>query len=207
MRVKFCGLRTAQDVKQAAELDCDAVGFVFVDGSKRHVTLEQAQPLIALAKNLGVLTVALVANTKASEITAIIEHCQPDVVQFHGFEDARFCEQFKHRYWKAIPMLNELEWQVVMNSHKNAELFLLDNYGEHQSGGSGQTFDWFRFPAAESPRMILAGGLNATNLDQAIAITGAEFIDISSGIEVTPGVKSHAKMQQIMHILTNLKQP
>lgn len=205
MKVKFCGLRTADDVKRAAEYGCDAVGFVFVATSKRCVTIEQAEPLMALAKHLGLLTVALVANAEATEIKNIIRHCQPDVLQFHGFEEAEFCAQFKHRYWKAIPMLNGSQWQAIMKTHEHAELFLLDTYGDSQTGGSGKAFEWFRFPEQDCSQMILAGGLDAENMSLAIAKTGAEFIDISSGIEATPGVKSHAKMKQIMQLMANLK--
>ncbi len=205
MKVKFCGLRTAEDVKRAAEFGCDAVGFVFVTDSKRYVTIEQAIPLIELAQQLGLLTVALVANAEVNEINDIIQYVQPDVIQFHGFEDADFCEQFNHRYWKAIPMLNKPDWQITIKEYKYAEKFLLDNYGDKQSGGSGRAFTWFRFPDSGLNQLILAGGLQAKNINQAIAETGTKYIDISSGIEATPGVKSHAKMQHIMQLVANLK--
>lgn len=205
MKVKFCGLRTAADVEQSARLACDAVGFVFVPESRRYVTIEQANPLVNLARQLGLVTVALVANSKAEQIEEIIRCCQPDVIQFHGAESVEFCTQFQYRYWKAIPMLNDIDWRAVVRTHKEAEMFLLDAYSDHKSGGSGTAFKWFRFPEPFNQKMILAGGLNTENLSQAIDETATQYIDISSGIEVEPGVKSHAKMQQIMQIITSIE--
>ncbi len=203
MKVKFCGLKNKSEIKYAAHLGCTAVGFVLVPGSRREVNIQQAQSLIQYAQSLQLTAVALVADANREQVWQMIEHCQPDVIQFHGQESADFCQHFDHRYWKAVPMLSTQNWIRYAAQYKDAEYLLLDAYGEHQSGGSGQVFKWFSLPASLRHRLILAGGLSVENVSQAVQQTGAKFIDVSSGIEQTPGVKSQALMQQFMQAVTD----
>ncbi|MCB1581606.1 MAG: phosphoribosylanthranilate isomerase [Marinicella sp.] len=194
IRIKYCGLTTSDDVKHAAEAGIDAVGFVFVEKSKRYIAPEQAKTLIQQAKHKGLLTVALFANQEASLVNKIIDLIEPQVLQFHGSETAEFCEQFDWPYWKAVPMKSDIDFLAYIAIHPRAEMFLLDAFGEQQCGGSGESFQWFEFPEALKSKLILAGGINEQNVEQAIKVTGAEFIDTSSGIEEIPGVKSKQKM-------------
>lgn len=197
IRIKYCGLTNSDDVNNAAEAGVDAVGFVFVKKSKRYVSPEKAKDLIMQAKKSGLLTVALFANQDANLISEIIELTQPEVLQFHGNEPADFCEQFNWPYWKAVPMLAEINYQDYINLYPSADAYLLDAFGAQQSGGSGKAFDWFEFPEKLKSKLILAGGINEQNIEQAITVTGAQFIDTSSGIEDIPGVKSKLKMMKL----------
>ncbi len=194
IKIKYCGLKTSDDVQHAAEAGIDAVGFVFVEKSKRYIDPEQAVALIAQAKKAGLLTVALFANQDEKIVKQIIELTQPEILQFHGKETSVYCEQFDWPYWKAVPMLSGINYQDYMNQYPSAKAFLLDAYGQQQSGGSGESFNWFEFPETMRKKLILAGGINEQNVEQAIKVTGAEFIDTSSGIEDIPGVKSKQKM-------------
>lgn len=201
IKIKYCGLLNEVDVANAAACKADAVGFVFVKKSKRYIESDKATELIKQAKSSGMLTVALFADQSSQEVKQIIELTRPDVVQFHGSESVIFCESFNHTYWKAIPMLSGYEFQNYMMKYPSASMFLLDAYGEKHSGGSGQTFDWFRFPQLLKHKMILAGGLNKENIMEAIHATGCEYIDVSSGIEGTPGVKSKEKMMALAQMV------
>ncbi|MCX7554442.1 phosphoribosylanthranilate isomerase [Marinicella sp. S1101] len=198
IKVKFCGLKKHHELHWAAESGADAVGFVLVEKSPRYVDMELAKELIDAAKKMQLITVVLFADHPAEYVNKVIDSCYPDVLQFHGFETAGFCEQFKHRYWKAIPMLSTADYLSYFDQYPNAEAFLLDTFGKQQSGGSGHAFEWFQFPEQHKEKMILAGGLHENNVADAILSTGAEFIDISSGIEEMKGVKSANKMMSFM---------
>ncbi len=194
IKIKYCGLKTLTDVANAAQAGVDSIGLVFVKNSQRFVTEDTAKDLIIAAKQAGLVTVALFANQESTEVLRIVEKSDPDVLQFHGNETAIFCEQFERPYWKAVPMLTDLDYISYMNNHPNASAFLLDAFGNQQSGGSGHSFEWFEFPEKVKGRLILAGGINEENVVEAIAETGAEYVDTSTGIETIPGVKSRNKM-------------
>ena len=194
IRIKYCGLKTEQDVLAAAESQVWAVGFVFVEKSPRYIEPQQAVALTALAKSKGLLTVALFADQPADEVKEVQQLIDPDVLQFHGRETVAYCEQFGQSYWKAVPMLETADWQAYIQRYASADAWLLDAFGRQQTGGSGRTFKWFVIPEQLKDKVILAGGIDANNVAQAITETGSQFIDTSSGIESTPGVKSKEKM-------------
>lgn len=198
IKVKFCGLRTIADLELSANLGVDAVGFVMVEKSPRFVTTEKTAELIQVAKELNLLTVVLFANNEKEFINNVINKCQPDILQFHGFESAAFCEQFNQSYWKAIPMLEQVDVDTYIKDHPKADAFLLDAFGHEQTGGSGEQFKWFKLQENWIDKVILAGGLDAENIAHAVAETGAQFLDISSGIEEIKGVKSNKKMTAFM---------
>ncbi|MGJ8664063.1 MAG: phosphoribosylanthranilate isomerase [Marinicella sp.] len=204
IQIKYCGLRTTADILAAAEAGATAVGFVFVKKSPRYISTTAAIPLACLAKKHKLITVALFADQDALLIKQVINAVNPDVLQFHGNEDAVFCEQFSRPYWKAIPMLTDIDYLQYIKQHPKAEAYLLDAFGKQQSGGSGKTFNWFEFPSNLRNKLILAGGINAENVVAAVAATKAQFIDTSSGIESKPGVKSKLKM---LALADNINQP
>jgi phosphoribosylanthranilate isomerase len=208
IKVKYCGLTTLDDVVAAAEAKVDAIGLVFVKKSPRYINPDVAIEISKVAKQFGLSVVALFADHQIAEIEQIIRFIDPDILQFHGNETAEFCEQFNRKYWKAIPMLETNNIKSFLAQYQHAEAFLLDAYGGSQTGGSGESFKWFQFPEELISKLILAGGINADNVTSAISITGARFIDTSSGIEASPGVKSKAKMLALMErievINTNL---
>ncbi len=205
IKVKFCGLKTLEDVHAAAAATADAVGFVFVEKSVRYITVDAAKPLMAAARQADMLTVALFADHDADYVQHIIAESAPDILQFHGHESAEFCEQFELPYWKAVPMLACTDYLAYMAQHPKAKAYLLDAFGPNQPGGSGEVFNWFEFPAAYESRLILAGGLQAENVHVALTATGAQFVDVSSGIESSPGVKSKDKMMAFIKSIKTSK--
>ena len=95
-------------------------------------------------------------------------------------------------------MLETEDYEAYMEQYKTAEAFILDAFGGHQTGGSGEVFTWFKFPAKYMTKLILAGGIHIGNVVNAITATGTQFIDTSSGIESETGVKSKTKMLDLM---------
>lgn len=205
IKIKYCGLRHEAEIELACQLGIDAIGLVFVEKSPRHVSLERAEILSQHLKQSNAqhkpLLVALFVNPDVAFVQQVIEQVQPDVLQFHGQETPEFCQQFNQKYWKAIAMLDGLPWQQQVREHHAAEYCLLDAYQTGQLGGSGDAFEWFEFPNNLKERLILAGGLNVDNIKNAMSQTQTQYLDVSSGIESSRGVKSPLLMKQLFHLV------
>ena len=197
-RIKFCGLTRAQDVRLAVELGVDYVGLVFAPHSKRRLSLDQAHTLRALVPE-EIAIVALVMDNAAADIHAIIEYVQPDLLQFHGNEDDTSCAGFGVPFLKAIAMADDQQdASVAADGFPSAYGFLLDGHAPGEQGGSGQEFDWTRVPAGMGKPFLLAGGLCADNIGLAIRTAQPWGVDVSSGIESSPGVKDAGRMRQFV---------
>lgn len=194
-RIKFCGLTRSEDVAEAVALGVDCIGIVFAKRSPRHLTLDVAQGLRD-AVPARVRLVALMMDNPAEEVAAIVSALRPDVLQFHGAEDDAFCRGFGLPYWKAIAMGEDPASALqTLGNWPGAEAFLFDGHAAGAQGGSGERFEWTALPASLDRPFWLAGGLDAGNVAQAIAIARPAGVDVSSGIEAAPGIKDHARMR------------
>ena len=201
-RVKICGLTRVEDVRAAVCAGADALGFVFVPASRRALTIDQALPLFVELPPF-VQSVALFLNPDASWVQAVIDTLGPDLLQFHGAETGVFCRQFSRPYIKAVgtDWLTDSDcWSDLVADHPTARGFLLDSHVTGELGGSGTTFDWSHWPEGHHQRqpLILAGGLTAHNVSTAIAAVQPYGVDVSSGVEIAPGIKSAEKIQEFM---------
>ncbi len=194
-RIKFCGFTRAVDVESAIELGVDFIGLVFAPHSPRKLALRQAEALrLRVPKGIGV--VALCMDNAAEEVRVIIEIVQPDALQFHGGETGAFAAQFGLPFWKALAMGEAgIDVAARFSEYPHASAFLLDGHGAGEQGGSGKAFDWTRMPQATDTPLLLAGGLDADNVAQALRIARPWGVDVSSGIETAPGIKDAAKMR------------
>ncbi|QMT31032.1 phosphoribosylanthranilate isomerase [Alysiella filiformis] len=197
IRVKMCGITRAEDAVCAAQLGVDAIGLVFFSGSKRCVNIEQA---IEIVKHLPpfVSVVALFVNESAAKIREILAQVPIDVLQFHGDETPEFCQQFQRPYLKAVRVKSVDDIQAAWRDYAAAKAVLFDAFVEGVYGGTGHCFDWTMLPENPQGHWILSGGLNPDNVAQALQITGATTVDVSSGVESAAGIKSHEKMAQFM---------
>lgn len=193
-RVKICGITRFEDAMLACELGADAIGMVMTPSSPRCVTLEQARA-IRIALPAFVDAVVLTHDLPAERVRAIIRGIRPDCVQFHGLEDAAFCESFGVRYTKAIGMAGGLDVLAIAAEHAQAAGFVLDGHPPGQQGGQGRTFDWSRIPRDFPRPVILAGGLDAANVGDAIRTVRPWAVDLASGVESSPGIKDAARMR------------
>ncbi|MDF0606522.1 phosphoribosylanthranilate isomerase [Neisseriaceae bacterium TC5R-5] len=193
IRVKICGITCPQDAKEAARLGADAIGLVFYSDSPRHVTLEQAQEIIAALPPF-VSTVALFVNPQPDFVKQVLTNCAVDILQFHGEESAAFCRSFQRPYLKAVrikPDLNLAEWA---EQYSDARAILADAFVEGAHGGTGKTFDWSLLPKHLSLPLVLSGGLNVDNVALAVRQVRPAAVDVSSGVEAVKGIKDAAKM-------------
>jgi phosphoribosylanthranilate isomerase len=192
-RVKICGITSLDDAQAAVAAGADAIGLVFYSKSPRHVNVEQARA-IALAVGPFVTVVGLFVNAAAEEINRILQQVPLHVLQFHGDEDLDYCEQFARPYMKALRMKPGLDVEAQIAAYPTASGILLDAYRPGVPGGTGETFDWARVPTASKSPLILAGGLEPGNVKQAIKATRPYAVDVSGGVELTPGKKDSEKV-------------
>lgn len=193
-RIKYCGITREEDAMFAANLGVDALGFIFYQNSPRYVEPAVAQHIIEKLPPF-ISTVAVVVNPDAEALNALIRQTQIDLLQFHGEESNDFCSSFNRPFIKAIRMNDTINIDIAMQDFPDAKGFLLDSYQANAHGGTGKRFAWERLPKQCSRPLILAGGLTPENVQQALAIPSVSGIDVSSGIETEPGIKSPEKMQ------------
>ena len=200
-RVKFCGMTSLQDVQCAVELGVDALGFVFVPESARYINLKQAKALLDQVPPF-IVKVGLFMNTDPAAIKTVLDGVQLNLLQFHGEESEEFCEQFNMPYLKAVPMASILSLKDYCAAYASATGFLLDSHASGAMGGSGKSFSWDEHSSESLTKLgkpiILAGGLSANNVAEAIRVVQPYAVDVSSGIEASKGVKDPAKMQQFI---------
>ena len=196
-RVKICGVTSVADALLAQEAGADAIGVVFYEPSPRCVTIDQARE-IALSVGPFVTLVGLFVNAPAEYVKEVLAAVPLHVLQFHGDESPDYCESFQRAYIKAIRMRPELDVLAAIDKHPLAAGVLLDAYRPGVPGGTGETFDWQRIPHQTNKPIILAGGLNASNIAEAIALTGVYGVDVSGGVELSPGVKDAGKIQNFI---------
>ena len=194
MRIKICGITRPGDAEQALALGADTVGCVFHAASARHVTTEIAQDIQVAVGDAGTL-VGLFVDPTVDQVQAVLDRVDLDVLQFHGQESPAFCEQFQRPYLKAVAMSADVDLSAVNEAYESARGLLLDSAHEGQFGGTGQRFDWDWIDAGLEKRLMLAGGLNADNVGEAIRLVRPAAVDVSSGVEKDKGIKDSDRMK------------
>lgn len=198
-RVKFCGMTRADDARAAADLGVDAVGLVFVPGSRRTVSTERAAEVCAALPPL-VAAVGLFLDPVAGDVERVLERVPLNWLQFHGSESPAFCAAFGRPFIKALPMGSPD--RVHYRDWEDAGALLLDGHAAGAMGGAGAAFDWDAVALPDRP-WILAGGLDPDNVADAVRRLRPAAVDVSSGIERRPGVKSATLMNRFMENLAH----
>lgn len=201
-RTKICGITRIQDINSAVHAGADAIGLVFYPPSPRHVNIEQAQCLL---RNIPayVQVVGLFVNATAEEIAAVLKQVPLDILQFHGDESPEQClsiaQQVGRRWYKAIQVKPGLDVVAEIQKYQQAgaSAVLLDAWHPELKGGTGHSFDWSSFPQLDIP-LILAGGLNPDNIEDAIHTTAAFAVDVSGGVESAKGIKDQQLIERFM---------
>jgi len=191
-RIKICGLTREADVAAACGAGADAVGFVCYPKSPRYVDPHR---LHALARHLGPFTVPvlLFVNAASDLVDAAREAIPAAVLQFHGDEHEADCARYGAAYVRAIRMSEGVDLLDCERLFPSAAALLLDAPSAVY-GGSGEAFDWSRIPRERMKRLILAGGLHSDNVERAVRTVRPYAVDVSSGVEEAPGIKSAARI-------------
>ena len=208
--IKICGLSTPEAVETVIAGGATHMGLIFFEKSPRHVSLEKAAELSKLAKD-RVQRVAVSVDATAEYLDSIVEHMQPDMLQLHGSETPERMTELKARY--GLPLMKAFAIHEVADLEKIkpyvgiADQFLFDAKppkGSDLPGGNGVAFDWqIMDQLPENVPYMLSGGLNIGNIAQALEQSGAVAIDVSSGVESSPGQKDIAMIKAFLGELTN----
>ena len=203
--VKICGLATVDDVYACAQAGANYMGLVFFEKSPRNISIPAAREL-ALAAPLGLAKVALVVNASDAELDAITQTVPLDMIQLHGKETPERVAQVKARYglpvMKAVGIADADDLPKLESYFGVADQILVDAkppQGGELPGGNGLSFDWRLIAGRRWPcPWMLAGGLNPDTVAEAIKMTGATQVDVSSGVEDAPGIKSPDLIQKFI---------
>jgi phosphoribosylanthranilate isomerase len=201
MVVKICGLSDPKTLKTALEAGARYVGFVFFEKSPRNVSVEVAHDL-ALSVPAGVCKVALVVNSTDAELDTITDAVPLDMLQLHGNETPERVREIKERYglpvMKVIGVANVADLAAIDIYSKVSDQILVDAKPHKEAelpGGNGLSFDWRLIAGRRwAVPWMLAGGLTTENVAEAMSLTGATQVDVSSGVESAPGVKDTSKI-------------
>lgn len=196
-RVKICGITRVEDALCAVRHGADAIGLVFYAPSPRNVSVAQAIEIVREIPAF-VSVVGLFVNADVNFINAVLSTVKLDILQFHGDESPAECAQFGLPYLKAIRVKSESNLLQCAQDFATAKALLLDTFAEGVAGGTGQVFDWNLIPKNITKPVILAGGLNAQNVAQAIKQVKPYAVDVSGGVEITKGIKDAAKVAAFM---------
>ncbi len=197
MKLKICGLTRQEDLPAVRDAGAQYAGFILVPESPRRVTECQAQRLFPLCRSLGLKPVLVVRNLPLPRLQEWVELLQPDVVQLHGEETPEYASAFPGvEVWKAFCLQEEVALRQALSFPCQAVL-------ADSGGGTGRPCAWnlARELAAHRPT-FLAGGLSPDNLLQAISAVRPYGVDLSSGVEEAPGIKSHTKLQQLRECMS-----
>lgn len=196
VRVKICGLTRAEDVTAAVKSGAGYVGFVFFAKSPRHLTLDAAR-LLAVDVPAGVAKVALTVDAQDAFLDSLIDAVPIDVLQLHGHETPERVTALRARYglpvMKAVGVASAADLPAIDTYSAVADMILVDAKpprGAALPGGNGLAFDW-RLMADRTWNVpwMLAGGLTPDNVTEAVRLTGARQVDVSTGVEAAPGMK------------------
>ncbi len=195
VRIKICGITRLEDALEAVRLGADAVGFVFAN-SPRRITSEIARE-ISISLPPFISRVGVFVNEDIKSITEIYDLCRLNFVQLHGDETVEYVNGL------TIPAIKAFRVEDADILHKieayDLNYFLLDSFGHNQRGGTGESFDWeIAREATKFGKLILSGGLNPDNVKEAINIVRPYAVDVSSGVEINPGLKDYDKMKKFI---------
>lgn len=195
-KIKVCGIKSLKDALSAAEYGADALGFVFYGKSPRYIEPADAAAIIKKLPPF-VTPVALFVNAHEDSVMAVLDETGIEVLQFHGDETPDYVSSFSQRTIKALRIKDEKSLSYIHNYDVNA--ILADAYSPDAYGGTGQTFNWKLLSSLQSSeRIILAGGLGPENVAEAIRKVRPYAVDVSSGVEASPGVKDHDKLRRFI---------
>ncbi|MCY4426202.1 MAG: phosphoribosylanthranilate isomerase [Halieaceae bacterium] len=197
-RVKFCGITRNEDAHAAVAAGADAIGLVFYQPSSRALDVTEATAVLAGLPPFVTVT-ALFVDAEAAEVEAVCTTLPIDLLQFHGNEPEDYCNSFGKPYIKALRIGGDRSpLEDSLAAWTSARAILLDTWQSGTPGGTGKTFDWSLAPSSSPRPIVLAGGLTLDNVEMALRQVAPYAVDVSGGVEDSPGCKSAAKMRRFV---------
>ena len=205
VKTKICGITNYEDAEAVVAAGCDAAGFVFYKGSPRYISPEEARKIIRKMP-AHIIKVGVFVNEKEELIRQIAEDCKLDMLQFHGNESKEFCKKFKnYRVIKSFRIKKRKDLKSILDY--NVFAYLFDTFDKNKIGGTGKKFDWKLIRHIDGIRrpVFLSGGLSEKNIKKAISSVHPDWVDVSSSVEVKPGIKDHLKVKGFIEAVKNAK--
>src|SRR5688572_23485330 len=197
--VKICGITRPQDAELAAGLGASALGFVFWPNSPRCVSADTAKTIAANVP-ANVLKVGVFVDQPVEEVARIMDEVGLDVAQLHGHETPEYCRELKRTIFKAVPITTN--GSTIIDDFDSDVVLLVDAHDAVRFGGTGKTVNWDSArEIAATRRTILAGGLNAANIKLAVRSVRPYGVDVSSGVESSPGIKDPNRLRTFFEAL------
>jgi len=195
VRIKICGITRPEDAELALKLGADTIGCVFHPGSVRAVSERVASDIRSVVDAAATM-VGLFVDPESATVEALLESVELDVLQFHGSEAPEFCERFARPYLKAVAMTGGVDLPAVEEVYSSSVGLVLDSAHGGQFGGTGQPFNWDWVGQGLEHRVMLAGGLTADNVVEAVTRVQPAAVDVSSGVETEEkGIKDEDRMR------------
>jgi len=201
VKIKMCGITNVDDARVAVEAGADALGFVMYRKSPRFV-----EPAVVKAIVAGLppfmLPVGVFVNEEPARVRTLMDECGLALAQLHGDETAPYCQDLGRPVLKALRLKDRGTFLALaeFSGRANVRGFLIDAFSDQAYGGTGQTVDWgLAQEVAQSMPVVLAGGLTPVNVAEAIARVRPYGVDVSSGVELSPGKKDHRKVKAFIH--------
>ena len=201
MRVKICGITNMEDALQAAYNGAWALGFIFYKKSPRYVSPSKVRKIVEQLPPF-VTPVGVFVDSKPGAVKDICQFTRIHTIQLHGDEDPNYCKNFKNeKIIKAFRVSDKFDFSVI--SQYKVDAFLFDTFQENAHGGSGKTFNWNMLEKYTSQKpYILSGGLTVKNLKNALEQLKPFALDVSSGVEKSPGVKDSREVRAFIDFAT-----
>lgn len=201
-RIKVCGMTDMAEASGVVATGVDALGFIFVEASPRNIVPEKAREIVASLPPF-VDAVGVFVDQELDVVNDIVKYCGLTMVQLHGSESPQYCEDVNARVVKTFSIRPDAEVSETNPFYdpylESVSGILLDTYHEKVAGGTGQTFDWDLIQKCRpGAPLILAGGLNPDNIDEAIRQVRPFSVDVNSGVEISPGVKDIGAVERLV---------
>ena len=210
MRIKICGITELEAAEEIVRLGATALGFICVEQSPRYILPQQIAKIIT-GLNCSVDTIGVFANAGPAEIVAVVEQTKLTGVQLHGTESPEFCQDLRNQLPPEIELIKAFRvkdaqtLQTIGMYQEVVDTLLLDAYHPQILGGTGHTLNWQDLQQfAPSLPWLLAGGLNPSNVGSALQELTPDGIDLSSGVERSPGKKDLVKVRQLFASLKSI---
>ena len=202
--VKICGVTRVQDARLAVDLGADLIGLNFWPRSPRFVPIELARPIVDAVRGRA-LTVGVWVNPTREKVVEIDEELSLDLHQFHGDEEPAACSWFPDRVIRAIRLAPD--WDAIsLDEYDRVWGFLFDCAPSDVHGGTGISWSYERIANLETSKpVLLAGGLGPENVAAAIARSGADIVDVCSGVEAVPGTKDPDLLERFLREVRNVQ--
>ncbi len=196
VKIKICGITNKEDALKCEKLGADALGFIFYKRSERFIKPEDAAIIVSLLSPFT-FKIGVFVNDIAENVNSVAQRLKLNAVQLHGDEDVEFIKRIDYPAIKAFRVDESFDFMII-NEYSSVSI-LLDSYNIKLFGGTGNKFNWNKIPESLRSKIILAGGINSSNVEYIINKIKPAAIDISSSVESSPGKKDIIKLKEIFN--------